>query len=269
MPDPSPQKPIGTPFIELQSIGSTNNYALEQAHAGLAQHGTIFFAHEQLAGKGQRGKTWLAERTSSLLMSVVINPSSIGLAAQFRLSACVAVAAYEFFQRYAGEGVCIKWPNDLYWHDRKAGGILIENVVSSGQSAVGNAQPTAGDWKWAVIGIGININQASFPPDLKNPVSLRQITGKESDPVALAKELGRDIDKNLRLLSDEGFEGIYGIYQDHLYKKNQAARLKKGNRVFQAIIRSVTPTGNLTVQHAIEEEFTFGEVEWLIPGNTP
>ncbi len=53
---------LDQPFIELLSVDSTNNYALEQLHAGLAQHGTAFFAHEQSGGKGQRGKTWTAAK---------------------------------------------------------------------------------------------------------------------------------------------------------------------------------------------------------------
>ncbi|RYG40769.1 MAG: biotin--[acetyl-CoA-carboxylase] ligase, partial [Chitinophagaceae bacterium] len=134
---------MGTPFLELDTVDSTNNYALTQLHAGLAQHGTTFFAHEQTAGKGQRGKTWLAEKNTAVIMSIVIDPFPLGLARQFQLSACIAVSAAEVFGTYAGEGTRIKWPNDLYWGDRKAGGILIENVIgkrtNTGKSTPDNA----------------------------------------------------------------------------------------------------------------------------------
>ena len=122
---------LGVPFIELLSIDSTNNYALTQIHAGLPQHGTAFFAHEQVAGKGQRGKTWIAPKDSSLIVSIVINPQPLQLTQQFQLSACIAISVCEFFGHYVGDATRIKWPNDLYWYDRKAGGILIENIIGN------------------------------------------------------------------------------------------------------------------------------------------
>lgn len=249
---------LGTPFIELASVDSTNNYALKQIHAGLAQHGTAFFAHEQVAGKGQRGKTWIAQKDSSLIISIVINPQSLQLMQQFHLSACIALSVCEFFGSYTGNDTRIKWPNDLYWYDRKAGGILIENIIGS------KKPEDAPGWLWAVAGIGININQVSFSEELRNPVSLRQITGKNFDPAKLAKELCSVIDRNFKQLITKGFEDIYTTYLSLLYKKNEPVKFKKGNRVFEAIIKSVLPTGELVVQHAIEESFRFGEIEWVI-----
>ncbi len=262
MPEPSVYNPLGSPFIELLSVDSTNNYALTKLHAGLTQHGAAFFAHEQIAGKGQRGKTWISEKDANLILSVVINPHHLlELTQQFLLSACVAVSAAEFFSRYAGDATRIKWPNDLYWSDRKAGGILIENIIGSQRS---DTESPIASWLWAVAGIGININQASFSPELKNPVSLRQITGKNFDPVALAKELCDILEKNFKYLIINGFDTIYTTYLSLLYKKNEPVKLKKDNRVFEAIIQSVLPTGELVVKHAIEERFNFGEIEWMI-----
>jgi BirA family biotin operon repressor/biotin-[acetyl-CoA-carboxylase] ligase len=237
----------------MQSVDSTNNYALAQVHAGLASHGTTFFAHEQWAGKGQRGKTWLAEKGSSLILSVVIDPKPLSITQQFQLSACVAVSFCEFFSRYAGDDTSIKWPNDIYWQDRKAGGILVENVIS------------ANTWQWAVAGMGININQPSFDEELKNPVSLRQITGKTFDTLELAKELCLILDQHFNELIDTGFDHIYQLYTGHLYKKGQLVRFKKGPRTFEARIINVSPEGRLIVQHATEEEFIWGEIEWIIP----
>jgi BirA family biotin operon repressor/biotin-[acetyl-CoA-carboxylase] ligase len=268
LPDPSPSRRIGEPFIELQSVDSTNNYALEQVHAGLAQHGTVFFTHEQVAGKGQRGKTWAAEKDSSLIVSVVIDPAPLGIAQQFQLSACVAVSVCEFFSRFAGDATRIKWPNDLYWHDRKAGGILIENVIGTGKKMMDPSSiidhPSSG-WQWAIAGIGINLNQPSFPGNLKNPVSLKQITGKNHTPVDMARGVCEDLDRNFRVLASNGFSEIYQAYQHHLYKKDEKVRFKKGSRIFEAIVRSISSTGSLVVQHAIEEELAWGEAEWLLP----
>jgi BirA family transcriptional regulator, biotin operon repressor / biotin---[acetyl-CoA-carboxylase] ligase len=264
LPQPPATKPIGSPFVELQSVDSTNNYALAQAHAGLAQHGMAIFAHEQLSGKGQRGKIWITEKDTSLIMSTVIKPVSLLPAQQFWLNAFVAVAVHKFFMHYAGPETKIKWPNDLYWQDRKAGGILIENIIGTDEPEFTNKEKRITQWKWAIIGTGININQAAFSTKLQNPVSLKQITGRDFDVIVLAKELCRVLNTYFEQLISEGFENIYSQYLTHLYKKNEMVKLKKGNRIFEATIKSVSPAGKLIVQHAIEEEFDFGEVEWVM-----
>jgi len=263
LPLPYPGNPIGKPFIELQSIDSTNKYAMGLIHGNHlpdgqseAQHGIAIFTHEQTAGKGQRGKNWISEKDLNIALSILLNPYPLRIQDQFRLSICVAVSVHEFFLKYAGDGTSIKWPNDLYWRDRKAGGILVENVIGAGQSPIGN-------WQWAIAGIGINVNQTSFPEYLPNPVSLKQITGKNYQPVELAKELCSIIEKNYQSLTNGKFESVFTIYQDHLYKKDEKVKLKKDNRVFETMIKGVSQTGQLITQHLTEERFEFGEVEWV------
>jgi BirA family transcriptional regulator, biotin operon repressor / biotin---[acetyl-CoA-carboxylase] ligase len=214
------------------------------------------FAHEQVAGKGQRGKGWMTEKGKNIILSVVIKPDFPVVTGQFPLSACVAVAMHDFFSSYAGNATRIKWPNDLYWQDRKAGGVLIENVIKN--NITGNAI-----WEWAVIGIGININQTSFPEELKNPVSLKQITGKSFNTLELAKELLAKLDSVYHQLTRNGFDTIYAEYLLQLYKKNEPVKLKKDNRVFEALIKTVTPSGQLIIEHAFEETIESGNVEWL------
>ncbi len=270
MPKPFSTQPPGLPFIELQSVDSTNNYARQKIYAGLAQHGMAIFAHEQVAGKGQRGKAWSTEKGGNVILSIIIEPQPLLLTQQFQLNACVAVAVHEFFIKYAGDEAKIKWPNDLYWQDRKAGGILIESVVTGSQPAFNSQQPGAANtstitqWKWSIAGIGININQTRFPSDLPNPVSLKQITGKSFDVVEFAKELVLVFNKRFTELIEDGFENIYSTYLTHLYKRNATVKLKKGPKVFEAMIQGVSTGGKLITHHAIEEEFDFGEVEWVI-----
>ena len=274
MPLPFAGNPIGKPFIKLQSIDSTNKYAMALIHGDLlpdgqgeAQHGMAIFAHEQTAGKGQRGKNWVSQNGANIALSILLNPYPLSVTDQFKLSVCVAVSILDLFTKYAGDETKIKWPNDLYWRDRKAGGILIENIVRSsdaeGESKNLIANPPS-NWKWSVVGIGININQASFPNDLPNPVSLKQITGKTFEPIVLAKELCSIIEKNYQSLIGEDFQVLFNKYQTHLYKKDEKVKLKKGNRVFETTIKGVSETGHLITQHSIEERFEFGEVEWFL-----
>jgi BirA family biotin operon repressor/biotin-[acetyl-CoA-carboxylase] ligase len=263
LPYPLSRISIGSPFIELQSVDSTNNYALSQVHAGLAENGMAVFAHEQVAGKGQRGKKWASSTGDNIALSIVIKPAPLGVLQQFQLSACAAVSLCLFFQKYAGEDTSIKWPNDLYWKDRKAGGILIESVIRSQARNDSPGEAGLNAWEWAVIGMGVNINQADFPAELANPVSLKQITGKKHDPILLAKELCSLFGYYYHILITEGFGTILPIYLSHFYKKDKKVKLKKGARVFEAVITGVTPEGKLVALHTIEEHFDHGEVQWV------
>ena len=247
-------------------------------HAGMAQHGKAIFALEQPEGKGQWGKKWSSEPGSNILLSVIIKPGRLKLADQPYFSAAISLAVYDFFTKYAGDETRIKWPNDLYWRDRKAGGILIESILKSSESGVGsrqsvdnnpqttiaNSESVSGIWEWAVVGIGININQTIFPGELINPVSLKQITGKTFDPLELAKELCVSISEQFDLLDNGEMGSIFKRYNQHLYKLNEQVKLNKDKRVFEVMIKGVSSSGKLMTTHAIDEEFDFGEVEWVI-----
>ncbi|MEI6947975.1 biotin--[acetyl-CoA-carboxylase] ligase [Paraflavisolibacter sp. H34] len=246
-----PANPLGSIFIELHSVDSTNNYAMALVHEGLAQHGTAVFAHEQRKGKGQRGKQWVSTRNENITLSVIITPFALNISKLFLLSMAVATAVHRFFSRYAGDETRIKWPNDLYWRDRKAGGILIENVLQGSE------------WKYAIIGIGLNLNQTDFPPMDRKAVSLKQITGSTHDPLSLAKELLGDLESALDQLRSQP-DTIADHYRSHLFRRYQPVRLKQGERVFDASIKDVTDDGQLVVQHALEERFAVGEIEWIL-----
>jgi BirA family biotin operon repressor/biotin-[acetyl-CoA-carboxylase] ligase len=183
---------IGAPLIELPSIDSTNIYAMEQIKAGKAISGSCYNTPFQTHGKGQHGRVWESEKGQNLLCSYVLELKSLNPAKnwgpedQKGLSAAVAIGAKAFFGANAGDETLIKLPNDIYWRDRKAGGILIENSLRGTE------------WTWAVIGIGFNINQTSFSPDAPNPVSLRQITGRQWEIARLQTELSKALTKSIQ-----------------------------------------------------------------------
>ncbi len=244
-------------FAILDSVDSTNNYAMAQVHAGLAKHGDAFFAFRQTGGKGQRGNKWLTGNGENIAISIVAGPKQLPVVEQFKLSVAVALGCFDFFSAYAGKETFIKWPNDIYWRDRKAGGVLIENVI-------GKNKWNESVWKFAVAGIGMNVNQTTFSSELKNVVSLKQITGKRFDVVALAKELQEKILKRIEALPENVFEDLLVEYNSHLYKKECTVKLKKGTIVFDTTIKSVMPNGQLFTTDRIDNFFDFGEVEWVL-----
>ncbi len=237
-------------WIELPSVDSTNNYAMGLIHEGLAQHGLTIRAAHQTKGKGQRGKVWETEPGANLSFSIIVKPGLL-LTQSFQLLAATALAVRDELEKVLGDETKIKWPNDLYWRDRKTGGILIENVVRGRQ------------WQWAVIGIGINVNQTKFK-GLKNPVSIKQVTGKNTDVLQLAHVIQKAVLKNCNHLQQQGFPGIFETYNRQLYKLQQPVRLKKKSRILTTNIKGVTTSGQLITGNEMEECFDFGEVEWLI-----
>ena len=247
----SSSNPIGSPFIELLSVESTNNYAMGLVHEGMAQHGTAVFTHEQTRGKGQRNKAWDSQKDQNIALSVILEPSSVVSSGLFVLSMAVAVATRHFFSRHAMDEVTIKWPNDIYWRDRKAAGILIENLWQGSE------------WRFAIAGIGVNINQTDFGVLGTRAVSLKQITGKSFEPLTLAMELCSEMEAQWQVLKQDG-ASIAANYRQHLYRLHETVRFKKDNRIFEGTVEDVTLNGQLVVQHAFEESFSVGEVEWMI-----
>ena len=197
----SPATPIitlGEPLIELSEIDSTNMYAMEQIHAQKALSGSVYQTDFQTNGKGQHGRIWESHRGENLLCTYILELNALKKgknwvpSEQLGLSAAVALGAQAFFMEFAGEETKIKKPNDIYWRDRKAGGILIENIVRGT------------DWTWTVIGIGLNINQTQFSNEAGNPVSLKQITGKDWDIKTMQKKLAEALSASLNLWLTEG-----------------------------------------------------------------
>jgi BirA family transcriptional regulator, biotin operon repressor / biotin---[acetyl-CoA-carboxylase] ligase len=235
----------------LEKVDSTNNYAMALVQQGVAVSGEGIFARQQTAGRGRRGKAWQSTTNESVILSINRQMQWLPLQQQFRLSIAVALGCCDFFSGYTKEKIKIKWPNDIFINDRKAGGILIENVIK------GNL------WQWAVIGIGLNINQESFEPGL-HAVSLRQLTGGGNDVIELAHELLHCVTKRINQLETADFDTMLNEYNTSLFCRNKIVKLRKGNIVFETKVKCVTSIGELITEDSMERKFTFDEVEWQI-----
>ena len=239
-------------FTRLRTVDSTNNYAMGMVHAGMARHGMTWFADEQTNGKGQRGKSWKSAPGESILMSVVLDPAGIPPHEPFRLLGTIALICRQFLGEITGQEFRVKWPNDLYWRDRKAGGILIENVWHGR------------DWKFCVIGVGINVNQDEFDLALKNPVSLRGITQNSYDPAELAFALSKRIVQGFNGLADLDVPGFVEAYNRVLYKQGEEVLLKVDGNQVAATIQRVDEDGKLVIDGPAAGRYAFGEVEWVL-----
>ena len=202
----TPNVILGEPLIELSTIDSTNIYAMAQIKAGLAKTGSCFSADYQTHGKGQHGRVWESSKGQNILCSYILELKKLDALKkwtptdQIGFSAAIALGIRAFFDAYTNGDTKIKRPNDIYWRDRKAGGILIENLLKGKE------------WTWAVIGIGININQTVFSPEAPNPVSLKQITGLDWDILSLQEALSEALTKSVQDWLMEGDEKTFQAF---------------------------------------------------------
>ena len=165
---------FGTPHLHLRLTGSTNDRARDLVDAG-ASSGTVVTATEQTAGRGRTGRRWSAPAGTALLMTAVLRPLE---AAHRLLPLAVPLAVCDAIESVAPVGCAVKWPNDVWIEERKAGGVLIE------------ARPP----EWALIGVGVNlaIPEDAYPEDLRWPAtSVGNGVGAEAMLAALCEALSR------------------------------------------------------------------------------
>ena len=211
---------LGAPLIELSTIDSTNIYAMDQIKEGLAKSGSCYTADFQTNGKGQHGRVWESSKGQNLLCSYILELNTLDAlknwtpADQIGFSAAIALGARAFFAAFAGSETKIKKPNDIYFSDRKAGGILIENLVR-GQ-----------EWTWAVIGIGMNINQTEFSPEAlnsvsSNPISLQEITNQSWDIKKMQQHLSEALNDAIHDWLQFGEEATLKTLEQHIIELDQ------------------------------------------------
>lgn len=236
-------------LLILDSVDSTNNYAMALIKKREIQGEIAIFAREQTHGKGRRGKHWESNKSENIMLSVAVPMPWLEISRQFELSAAAALSCHDLLKNFLLANLFIKWPNDIFFNDSKAGGILIENVIKGKI------------WQWAVIGIGLNINQEIFENEII-ATSLKLATGKKYDVIQLAEKLYSIILKRIEELKKGNFQKMLKEYNAHLYAKGKLVKLKKQNVVFETKIVGVSFSGELITRDSIERKFVFDEIEF-------
>ena len=239
----------------FETLPSTNDVCSELAAAG-APEGLVVAAHRQTAGRGQRGNKWQSTPGQSLTFSLLLRPAWLGVREQFALSEAVALGLADWLrpQLAAHHAVRLKWPNDLYVDDRKLAGVLIETAYSG---------PQLGQ---AVVGIGINLNQRAFPPELPNPVALTQLTVQEHEPESTLQQVLGCLARRYEQLARSGRTAIDADYAQALYRRGLPTWFEADGRRFQAIIEGVSPLGELLLREGKKtpRRYTFNQVHQVV-----
>ena len=241
--------------IHLTETDSTNKYARESvAWQGEA---TLITTDHQTAGRGQRGNAWESEAGKNLLFTLILPTQCIKACEQFALSELISVAICEVLAQYTTD-IRIKWPNDIYYKDKKLCGILIEHDLEGVHLSR------------SLIGIGLNVNQTRFVSNAPNPISLAQILGHE---IARETLLNAIISRIIELYEQYtssvptlGRDALHAYYTQQLYRRNIQAPYSDAKGEFTAILRTVEPDGRLRLedQQGSVRDYLFKEVSYII-----
>ena len=239
-------------IVRLEETDSTNTY-LRQHASQMEAWMTVVTAKYQTAGRGQGVHTWESNRSENLLFSVLTHPVMVPVRSQFLLSEAGALALKEVLDGYT-DGITLKWPNDIYWNDRKLSGTLIETSIGGGRI------------KNCVFGIGLNVNQKTFESDAPNPVSLAQILGHDIDREQLFKQIVAAFEKYYRMLENGQYDAISALYHEALYRRQGFYMYEDGDGRFEGAIVEVGDDGLLVLRDRDGRfrEYEFREVKFVL-----
>lgn len=243
----------GTNVRHFEKVSSTNTVAAAMLREQAPAEGTVITASYQESGRGQPGNSWESEPGKNLLMSIILYPVMVSPADQFIISRMVSLAVYDLVSGYS-KAAAIKWPNDIYIRDDKIAGILIENSIMG---------ETLGS---SIAGIGLNINQDVFRSGAPNPVSLRQVTGRELDLDTVTDDLIAALDRRYAMVINGKAALLESEYHNALYRAGEWHRFSDETGEFEGMIEGVMHDGMLSVRkrNGVSRLYAFREIDYIL-----
>lgn len=219
-----------------KELSSTNLTGIALMNASKIAGATAIISDSQVNGRGQLQTIWHASPKKNLTFSIVIPKLKLNVLNQFKLNKAFCLAVHHALSNYCDD-LTIKWPNDMYYKDKKLGGILIENQIQG--SSI----------KSCVIGLGLNINEDQWPGDLLNPISLKEITSSHFDIQKLQNELPAEIYTRFTEFFNQSSASIDELYHSLLFGMNQWRTFKDEESEFEGRITGTNALGNLTIEN--------------------
>jgi BirA family biotin operon repressor/biotin-[acetyl-CoA-carboxylase] ligase len=238
---------------QFDLVDSTNRYLLDEARAGAAE-GTVSVAAYQTEGRGRRGRTWTALPNASLLVSVLLRPSTLPSDRRHLVTAAMSLAAVAACEEVAGFRPGVKWPNDLVVEDRKLAGMLAEV-----------------DGDAIVVGLGMNLNwpTGELP---QGAVSVEGVSGRPVDPGQMLAALLIHLEHRCRQLSDAGgWSAIAGDARASSATIGRQVRVEMAERTVVGLAEGIDDLGHLHVRTVggASLEVTAGDVVHLRSAEPP
>jgi len=245
-------------MIHLNETNSTNRYLqqlCQEAGNNKVEEFTTVCADYQTAGKGQRGNSWEAAKGANLLFSFVCYPTFVPIRQQFVLSQLISLGIKETLEEYCSD-ISIKWPNDIYWKEKKICGILIENDLQG--NSIGRC----------ISGIGLNINQEVFLSDAPNPISLKQITGKHYQRETILEKVMQRIEQSYQKLKEDSAYAseLATRYAASLFRREGLHCYQDKDGLFNARLVRVEADGRFVLMDEANQErsYLFKEVQYVL-----
>ena len=222
-------------ILHFEELESTNVFLYDKISEKNDIADTVVVASHQTAGRGMGKNRWESRAGENLLFSIALNVNFLEAESQFKISQAVSVAIIETLSQFVdSQRLFIKWPNDIYFGDKKLAGMLIQNTIEGSMMGI------------SIIGIGLNVNQLSFPDYLPNPISLKMITGKDYDLENLLNQLVINIKNAIESLRfKENREAVNSKYISKMYRYRKWAGYYYQNQVKEMIINGFDKYGRL------------------------
>jgi len=239
-------------ITHLQQVNSTNTYLKEALTSKEIPEGTVILSDFQNLGRGTGQNKWVSEEGKNLTLSILLRPR-IGIPDFFSLVEFVSLALIDVLAEL-NITARIKWPNDIYVDNKKIAGILIENTIDSGFIIL------------SVVGIGLNINQESFPDDIPNPVSVKMLQQKPADRVKILSALLSAVEKRYQQLKENSIKDLHREYLNHVAGMNQRIKFMKDGKLHEGVLSDITRDGMLFIRTDDGDEtgYLFGEIHLLL-----
>ncbi len=255
----------------IRKTNSTNTLLLTmlQEQGETLPDGFTVYTYDQTAGRGQAGNAWESEAGKNLLFSRLLRPT-LAPADLFRITQYVSIVIAQTLEQYT-DGICIKWPNDIYWNDKKICGILIETGFAGNKI------------DYAVAGVGLNVNQQIFTSNAPNPISLCQIIKQETPLDELMLTINQKFEELYYLISDpvqlhqQYIQRLYHREGWHTYMPREVSTipsqpilhqsLPDTSKAFLAQIIDVLPNGCMVLQQkdGTHTPYHFKEIQYILP----
>lgn len=253
-------------FYHTNTCSSTMEQAWAVGDAACASGAhTMACVHSDLQkhGRGQTGTHWESQNGKNLTFTMAVSPTCLKPENSFLLLQTVAVALHKTISQLLlanKELLTIKWPNDIYYADKKLCGTLIQNNISGHT------------FRLSAIGIGLNVNQTVFPTWVPNPVSLAEILGAEISRFVLLEDFLRhfgnlyaDLKNTITEAPQSATSTLHRYYMRHLFRSHGTYTWRDADTTFQASIADVLPTGSLVLRlpDGSQRTYAFKEVEYV------
>jgi len=230
--------------IHLKECSSTNDFLINLNSNSTCKEGMLVSADFQTNGRGQRNNKWTSEKNANLTFSLLIEPK-LQISYQFYLNIISSLTIYEVLFSILGTNIKIKWPNDIYYKNKKVAGILVENIVKNKKI------------QKSIIGFGVNVNQIEFP--ISNAISIFNVKLTKSSKNEILKSILIEFEKNYNLLKNKKYETLFSNYSRRLFMLNKTV-ISRENKNHIGILKGITKFGKLLIKVNDDyKEFSVGD----------